>query len=140
MLQSLKIIYQNLQYNFYKGGEVTALDFLKKICYNIYRKLKESGDLFMRFITDNEYYCTKCGLKGMPIVRIKGKEREAGHLKKLWCLNCGKETNHVECRTASGYRYQEFMFEFENGNFDENGNRKMTIGELKNKLLKEGAI
>ena len=93
-----------------------------------------------KFITDNLYYCTQCGLRGMPIVRMKGKEREAGHLKKLWCLNCQKETNHVECRPFSNYGYQDFMFEFENGNFDENGLRKMTIGELKNKLIKEGVV
>ena len=33
----------------------------------------------------SDFYCTECGRKGIPIIRIAGKEREAGHLKKLYC-------------------------------------------------------
>lgn len=90
-----------------------------------------------RLITDNEFYCTQCGGRGLPIVRTKGKEREAGHLKKLFCLNCQKETNHVECRYNTKYDYSDFLVEFENYNFDNDGNRKMTYGELRSKLHNE---
>lgn len=90
----------------------------------------------MTFVTDNKYFCTLCGNGGIPIMRIKGKEREPGHLKKLWCLHCRKETNHVECKFGSKkYTEEDFRFEFDNHNFDENGNRIMTLGELKAKVL-----
>ena len=35
------------------------------------------------FSLESEFYCCKCGTKGIPIARKKGKAREAGHLKKL---------------------------------------------------------
>lgn len=79
----------------------------------------------------SEFYCTKCGNKGIPIMRKKGQEREAGHLKKLFCLKCQEETNHVECKPFSHYEYEDFLFEFENGNFTETGVRKMKYREFK---------
>ena len=33
-------------------------------------------------ITTSEFYCTKCGRRGIPIARRIGSQREAGHLKK----------------------------------------------------------
>ena len=91
-------------------------------------------------IVDNEYYCVKCGNKGLPILRQKGKERELGHLKKLWCLNCQQENNHAEVRPYGAYTYDDFLLEFDYKNFDENGNRILPIGAFKDKLLKEGVI
>ena len=81
-------------------------------------------------ITDNEFYCVICGNRGIPICRRKGAEREAGHLKKLFCLTCGRETNHAECRPWSGYTKEDFDLEYKYNNFDKNGNRKMSYGEL----------
>lgn len=83
------------------------------------------------FSLDNDFYCVKCGNKGIPIARKKGQEREAGHLKKLYCLKCKDETNHVECKPFSHYEYTDFLDEFENGNFTEDGLRKMSYGEFK---------
>lgn len=83
-------------------------------------------------ISDNNFYCVKCGNKGIPIIRKKGQEREAGHLKKLYCLKCKDETNHAECKPFSHYDYPDFLYEFENGNFTEDGLRKMPYGEFKN--------
>ena len=88
----------------------------------------------------NNFYCTLCGTKGIPIVRQKGKEREQGHLKKLWCLKCIKETDHAEVKPDGKYTYDDFLLEFNNGNFDENGNRILPFGIFKNKLIKEGVI
>ena len=31
----------------------------------------------------DDFYCTSCGKKGIPIVRKAGAGRESGHLKKL---------------------------------------------------------
>lgn len=90
-------------------------------------------------IIDNEFYCTKCGNKGISIVRIRGKERKAGHLKKLFCLHCGTEKNFCEINPrAQKYTYNDFLLEFNYGNFDKEGNRKIPFNKFKQKLVKEG--
>lgn len=68
-------------------------------------------------ITISEMYCTECGNKGIDIPRKRGREKEAGHLKSLYCLNCKKKTNHVEIRPFGSYNKNDFLIEFENGNF-----------------------
>ena len=90
--------------------------------------------------SESEFYCTQCGSRGIPVLRIKGFEREAGHLKKLFCLKCQKEQNHAECKPYTKYSYEDFMLEFTNKNFDNNGNRVLTYGELKAKLNQEGKL
>ena len=40
----------------------------------------------IRHIILSDFYCTKCGIKGIPVFRTVGTEREPGHLKKLFCL------------------------------------------------------
>lgn len=90
--------------------------------------------------TVNEFYCTSCGNKGIPIWRKRGAEREAGHLKRIFCLKCGKTVNHAECKPFSKYSYEDFLLEFENDNFDEEGNRKLPYGIFKDKMRKEGII
>ena len=89
--------------------------------------------------TASEFYCTKCGKKGIPIWRKSGREREAGHLKKIWCLHCNKQTNHVECKPFTKYSYEDFLLEFECNNFTEDGQRKMKYGDLKC-AINEGKI
>ena len=91
-----------------------------------------------KLIVGEEFYCCKCGSKGIPIVRLSGKERGPGHLKKLWCLKCCAEVNHAECIPGSKYDKEDFFIEFKYGNFDEEQQRKMTYGQFKDKLRKEG--
>ena len=88
-------------------------------------------------VTTSEFYCTKCGSRGIPIVRRVGKQREAGHLKKLYCLNCKEEVNHVEVKQSGGYTIREFQAEFEKGNF-ENGERLMPYREFIGLLKQKG--
>ena len=90
------------------------------------------------FSLDSTFYCIKCGTKGIPIVRKRGKAREAGHLKKLYCLKCGKEINHVECKEFTHYTKHDFDLERKYGNFDENQNRIMPYGLFRNKIHNEG--
>ena len=59
------------------------------------------------------FYCIQCGNKGIPIPRKKGREKEKGHRKKLYCLCCKEEINHIECR--SDFEVEEFKINFENG-------------------------
>jgi hypothetical protein len=92
-----------------------------------------------RFITDHEFYCTQCGKRGLDVIRQQGKDRGAGHLKKLYCLNCDKETNHAECKPSSTkYNYSDFYIEYTFNNFDEEGNRRMPYGLFRAKLHNEG--
>ena len=87
----------------------------------------------------SDFYCTRCCSRGIPISRKKGQQREPGHLKRLFCLKCGKEVNHVEIKTTGEYTLNHFLTEKEYGNFDEEGNRIMPyrqfIGDLKVKGL-----
>lgn len=84
--------------------------------------MKRSYDIRRMILSD--FYCTRCGNKGLPVFRTAGQEREPGHLKKLFCLHCQKEINMVEVRPMGKYTLDTFLIEYENGNFDENGNRK----------------
>ena len=88
----------------------------------------------------SDFYCTRCGRQGIPIPRKKGAEREAGHLKKLWCLYCKEEINHVECKPYSHYTHEDFLFEKEHNNFDEKGNRKLPLNEFHVEMNKKGLI
>ena len=89
----------------------------------------------------NDFYCIRCGRLGIPISRRAGHGREAGHLKVLYCLNCKAEVNFCEIKHgATRYTYQDFLLEYENGNFDEKGNRKKSYGQFKQDLVKEGKL
>lgn len=73
-------------------------------------------------VTLSDFYCTCCGSKGIPLPRKVSKQTEAGHLKKIYCLHCQEETNHVEIRSFGCYRYEDFKKEFDLGRFVD-GNR-----------------
>ena len=88
-------------------------------------------------ILGHEFYCTKCGNKGIPIPRRKGAEREPGHLKKLFCLTCQEETNHVDCIPNSKYTYEDFLLEYEANNFTKDGLRKQPYNQIKGRLYNE---
>jgi len=85
----------------------------------------------------SDFYCTKCGLKNFPIIRTTGKEREPGHLKKMFCFHCGSEQNMVEIKTRGKYLLEDFWIEYEYHNFDENGNRIEKWGTFVSKVKQE---
>ena len=85
-----------------------------------------------RNILTSRFFCTQCGKETISIARTKGKQRESGHLKKLYCLNCKKENNCVEIRGLfDDYNIEDFYFEFTNNNFDNDGLRKIPYNLLK---------
>ena len=89
----------------------------------------------------SNFYCTQCGNKGFSIWRKKGGEREVGHLKKIFCLHCQKETNFCEIKPfAQKYTYDDFLLEFNHGNFDKEGNRIQSFKQFKQQLRKENII
>lgn len=86
-------------------------------------------------------FCCNCGREGVPVTRKSGHYREAGHLKKLYCIYCGKEWNHAEVRPMySDYNYEDFKLEMEYHNFDEEGNRKKPYRIFRGDLKKKGLI
>ena len=95
----------------------------------------------IRKISLSDFYCTCCGIKGIPIFRTVGTEREPGHLKKLFCLNCQKETNMAEIAPRGKYTLDDFWIEYEYHNFDENGNRitpwKQFVAKVRDEQCRE---
>lgn len=94
----------------------------------------------IRNITLSDFYCTCCGNKGIPVFRTVGQEREPGHLKKLFCLNCQDEKNMVEVRSIGKYNLEHFWIEYEYGNFDKDGNRiepwKQFVAKIRQEMIK----
>ena len=88
----------------------------------------------------SRFFCTRCGREGIPIPRKNNRAREAGHLKKLWCIYCKDEVNHVEVKNFTHYDLKDFEIEFNYGNFDKDGNRKMPYGKFKQSLHNSGVI
>lgn len=73
----------------------------------------------------SKFYCTKCGKEAMPVFRTPKNQRGPGHLKVLYCPHCKDVHNCVEIKPMSNYTKEIFNFEFKNGNFDKEGNRKI---------------
>lgn len=99
------------------------------------RRQKSQGSV----ITDHNFYCAKCGQRNYSVARVAGKERENGHLKKLWCYNCKEEVNCCEIFPFSEkYTKEMFDLEFQYGNFDEEQNRILPTRQFIAKLRSEG--
>ena len=63
----------------------------------------------------HDFYCMKCGRKGLPVHRKCGQFREPMHRKNLYCVFCREEVNHIEVRNQE--EKEEFMEAFNNGEF-----------------------
>jgi len=91
-----------------------------------------------KMIAISKMYCTKCGKEGISVPRKNGYYKEPGHLKKLFCIYCKTEWNHVEIKPFyTDYNLEDFQLEMKYHNFDENGERikpyRIFRGELKQK-------
>lgn len=67
--------------------------------------------------TEHSFYCIKCGQKGIPLMRKRGHQRPNHHRKKLYCVFCKEEVNHVECSTMA--EVYDFKERFELGEYKE---------------------
>lgn len=64
----------------------------------------------------SEFWCISCGRKGIPIMRKRGRRRETGHRKALYCVNCRRIINHIETRNED--EAQRFREDFEAGLYE----------------------
>lgn len=63
--------------------------------------------------TEHSFYCIKCGNKGIPLMRRQSLQHEKMHRKKLYCLYCKEEVNHIECKDLE--EVEAFKLNFKNG-------------------------
>ena len=75
---------------------------------------REKTDLY------SEFWCIRCGKKGIPVRRKRSGIREKGHRKKLYCIYCRQQVNHVETRNEEEAR--QFREDFGNGKYKEEAN------------------
>ena len=65
--------------------------------------------------TGHDFYCMQCGNKGIPLMRKDSLKHKDFHRKKLYCIHCKEEVNHIECKTQDDV--DKFKTDFENGVF-----------------------
>lgn len=65
----------------------------------------------------HDFYCVNCGHKGLPCQRKRGQQREQFHRKKLYCVFCKTEVNHIEVRNQE--EKEMFMEAYDNGEYRE---------------------
>ena len=75
----------------------------------------------------SEFWCINCGNKGIPILRGRGRMREQGHRKALYCITCKTVINHVETRNED--EAQLFREEFAEGQYAEEALRSIAYAE-----------
>ena len=64
---------------------------------------------------EHSFYCIKCGRKGIPLARKEGHQHKSFHRKKLYCVFCTQEVNHIECKNFE--EVEKFKEDFKNGVF-----------------------
>jgi hypothetical protein len=73
----------------------------------------------------HDFYCLRCGQKGLPIQRKVGKQHGEFHRKRLWCPHCKLEINHMEIRNQEEKEY--FMEGFINGEYREEAEESLRV-------------
>ena len=72
--------------------------------------------IYMKTV-EHEFYCLKCGKKGLPVLRKQGYQKEKFHRKKLYCIHCHEEVNHIEVKNP--IERQEFLTNFTKGDYQD---------------------
>jgi hypothetical protein len=73
---------------------------------------------------EHDFYCLQCGNRGIPIRRSEGKKKEKFHRKKLYCIHCHEEVNHIECKTPD--EIEEFKLNFANGVYKDEAEKSIS--------------
>ena len=79
----------------------------------------------------SEFWCIKCGRKGIPILRNRGNVKEKGHRKALYCITCKETINHIETRNEEEERI--FQEEFTAGKYEEEAERSSAFAKENHK-------
>lgn len=73
----------------------------------------------------HNFYCIKCGNKGIPIMRKEGFQHSRNHRKKLYCIFCKEEINHVECKSYADVL--DFKENFANGVYKDEAEESLSF-------------
>lgn len=75
----------------------------------------------------HDFYCINCGNKGIPLIRKVGFQRNKFHRKKLYCIYCKTEVNHVECRNQD--EINQFLKDFQDGVYKDEAKESLSYIE-----------
>lgn len=73
---------------------------------------------------NHDFYCMNCGRKGIPLSRRVSLQHGKFHRKKLYCIYCKEEVNHIECKTYE--EVQIFKDAFEREEFKEEAEESLS--------------
>ena len=66
---------------------------------------------------EHQFRCIKCANKGIPLMRNKGFQHGKFHRKKLYCVHCKTDVNHIEIKSEE--ELEEFLKNWEDGVYHE---------------------
>ena len=72
---------------------------------------------------EHKFYCINCGNPGIPLPRKTGFQHSDFHRKKLYCVYCGTEINHIEVKNVE--QEKEFLTNFINGVYEDEARESM---------------
>lgn len=73
----------------------------------------------------HKFFCINCGQESIPLARNAGFKKGKFHRKKLWCIHCQQEVNHIECQTMDDV--EEFRLNFENGVYKDEAQESLSF-------------
>lgn len=66
---------------------------------------------------EHQFRCIRCANKGIPLMRNKGFQHGKFHRKKLYCVHCKTDVNHIEIKSEE--ELEEFLKNWEDGVYHE---------------------
>lgn len=83
----------------------------------------------------SDFYCLKCATK-TALPRKMSRMREKGHFKKIYCITCREEINHLEVREFDvDFSIEKLKKDIENGVYSEANKGIKEKGILDEKTL-----
>ena len=81
----------------------------------------------------HDFYCLNCGKRNISMMRSRGRMREKGHRKVLYCPHCKENVNHYECFDEGDV--WDFKQRFEDGEFVEEAKESIKYLKLEELVL-----
>lgn len=73
----------------------------------------------------HNFYCINCGNKGIELMRQQSHQHSKHHRKKLYCIHCQCEVNHIECKNERDV--QEFKRNFRKGVYKDEAENSLSL-------------